>query len=116
VLAAKTLKVATDASWAPQSFMNDKNEMDGFDIDVAKEIGKHLGVSVEFVTPGLGHHHGRQVAGPLGHACWLDDADEGARRNLRFPGGLLLHARSSGRAQGQQGGKALRSRGQGRRS
>ncbi|MGJ7037063.1 polar amino acid transport system substrate-binding protein [Shinella sp. BE166] len=52
VLAAKTLKVATDANWAPQSFVNDKNEMDGFDIDVAKEIGKHLGVSVEFVTPG----------------------------------------------------------------
>lgn len=52
VLAAKTLKVATDASWAPQSFMNDKNEMDGFDVDIAKEIGKHLGVSVEFVTPG----------------------------------------------------------------
>lgn len=52
VLAAKNLKVATDASWAPQSFMNDKNEMDGFDVDIAKEIGKHLGVSVEFVTPG----------------------------------------------------------------
>lgn len=52
VLAAKTLKVATDANWAPQSFVNDKNEMDGFDVDVAKEIGKHLGVSVEFVTPG----------------------------------------------------------------
>jgi polar amino acid transport system substrate-binding protein len=52
VLAAKTLKVATDASWAPQSFVNEKNEMDGFDVDVAKEVGKHLGVSVEFVTPG----------------------------------------------------------------
>lgn len=52
VLAAKNLKVATDANWAPQSFVNDNNEMDGFDIDVAKEIGKHLGVSVEFVTPG----------------------------------------------------------------
>ena len=52
VLAAKNLKVATDANWAPQSFVNDKNEMDGFDVDIAKEIGKHLGASVEFVTPG----------------------------------------------------------------
>ncbi|MBY3095973.1 transporter substrate-binding domain-containing protein [Rhizobium laguerreae] len=52
VLAAKTLKVATDANWAPQSFMNDKNELDGFDVDVAKDIGRRLGVSVEFVTPG----------------------------------------------------------------
>lgn len=52
VTSAKVLKVATDANWAPQSFMNDKNEMDGFDVDVAKEIGNRLGVSVEFVTPG----------------------------------------------------------------
>jgi polar amino acid transport system substrate-binding protein len=52
VIAAGTLKVATDANWAPQSFMNDKNELDGFDVDVAKEIGKRMGVKVEFVTPG----------------------------------------------------------------
>ncbi|NLS00364.1 transporter substrate-binding domain-containing protein [Rhizobium sp. P38BS-XIX] len=52
VMAAKTLKVATDANWAPQSFMNDKNELDGFDIDVAKNVGQRLGVKVEFVTPG----------------------------------------------------------------
>ena len=45
------LKVATSANWAPQSFMNDKNEMDGFDVDVAREIAKRLGVEVEFVTP-----------------------------------------------------------------
>ena len=52
VMAAKTLKVATDANWAPQSFMNDKNELDGFDVDVAKNVGQRLGVKVEFVTPG----------------------------------------------------------------
>ncbi len=52
VMEAKLLKVATDANWAPQSFMNENNEMDGFDVDVAKEIGKRLGVPVEFVTPG----------------------------------------------------------------
>jgi len=52
ILAAKTLKVATDANWAPQSFMNDKNELDGFDVDVAKGIGERLGVAVQFVTPG----------------------------------------------------------------
>ena len=52
VMAAKDLKVATDANWAPQCFMNDKNELDGFDIDVAKDIGRRLGVKVEFVTPG----------------------------------------------------------------
>jgi len=45
------LKVATSANWAPQSFLNEQNEMDGFDVDVAKEIAKRLGAEVEFVTP-----------------------------------------------------------------
>lgn len=51
IMEAKTLKVATDANWAPQSFLNDNNEMDGFDVDVARELAKRLGVEVEFVTP-----------------------------------------------------------------
>ena len=45
------LKVATDANWAPQSFINDNNEMDGFDVAVAREIATRLGVEVEYVTP-----------------------------------------------------------------
>ena len=36
VLKEGVLKVATDANWAPQSFLNDDNKMDGFDVDVAK--------------------------------------------------------------------------------
>ena len=48
VMSSKVLKVATDANWAPQSFLNDKNEMDGFDVDVAKELAKRLGAKVEF--------------------------------------------------------------------
>lgn len=51
VLAKKELVVATSGSWPPQAFLNDKNEMDGFDIDVAKEVGKRLNVKVSFVTP-----------------------------------------------------------------
>ena len=51
VMKEGVLKVATDANWAPQSFINDKNEMDGFDVDVAKETAKRLGVKAEFVTP-----------------------------------------------------------------
>ena len=46
-----TLTVATSADWAPQSFLDDNNEMDGFDVDVAKEIAKRMGVDIEFVTP-----------------------------------------------------------------
>ncbi len=46
-----TITVATDANWAPQSFINDENKLDGFDVDVAKGIAKHLGMKIEFVTP-----------------------------------------------------------------
>jgi len=51
VMKAGTITVATDANWAPQSFINDKNELDGFDVDVAKGIAKQLGVEIKFVTP-----------------------------------------------------------------
>lgn len=64
VKSAGMLTVASDANWAPQSFLNDKNEMDGFDIDVAREIAKRMEVGVEFVTPAwdiitAGNWHGR---------------------------------------------------------
>jgi polar amino acid transport system substrate-binding protein len=56
--------VATSGKWPPQAFLNDKHEFDGFDIDVAKEIARRLGVKVSFDTPQFslmtgGHWHGR---------------------------------------------------------
>ena len=45
------LKIATDLNWPPQSFLNDDNQMDGFDVGVAREIAKRLGAEAEFVTP-----------------------------------------------------------------
>ena len=51
IRAAGVLTVATDSNWAPQSFLNDDNEMDGFDVDVAREIAARLGVAAAFVTP-----------------------------------------------------------------
>ncbi len=51
IMAAGVIKVSTDANYAPQSFLNDKGELEGFDISVAKEVAKRLGVKVEFVTP-----------------------------------------------------------------
>ncbi|MER9008113.1 transporter substrate-binding domain-containing protein [Mesorhizobium sp. M0862] len=52
VLATKTLTVAAGTNWGPVSHLNDKKELDGYDIDVAKAIAKSLGVQVKFVTPG----------------------------------------------------------------
>lgn len=51
ILAAGRLKVSTDANYAPQSYLNNKGELEGFDISVAKEVAKRMGVKVEFITP-----------------------------------------------------------------
>jgi len=51
IMKAKTIVVSTDANYAPQSFLNDKGELEGFDVSVAKEVAKRLGVKVKFITP-----------------------------------------------------------------
>ena len=51
VMSSGTLKIATDANWPPMSFLDDNGEMDGFDVSVAREVAKRLGVTAEFVTP-----------------------------------------------------------------
>ena len=50
----KVIKVATAANWPPQSFLGPDNKLQGFDIDVATEIGRRLGSKVDFVTPEYG--------------------------------------------------------------
>lgn len=45
------VRVSTDPNYAPQSFLNQQGEFEGFDVDVAREVAKRLGVEVEFVTP-----------------------------------------------------------------
>ena len=64
VMAAKHMTVATNSGWPPQSFLDENNEMVGFDIDVARDIAKRLGVEVSFETPEWavltgGHWNGR---------------------------------------------------------
>lgn len=51
VMDAGKLVVSTDPNYAPQSFLNDQGEMDGFDVDVSKEVARRLGVELEFTTP-----------------------------------------------------------------
>ncbi len=51
VMEKKAMVVATNSGWPPQSYLDDNNEMVGFDIDVSKEIAKRLGVDVSFETP-----------------------------------------------------------------
>jgi polar amino acid transport system substrate-binding protein len=44
------LKVATEAAFAPFTMINEKKELDGFDIDLIKEVGKELGLEVEITN------------------------------------------------------------------
>ncbi|MFN3705272.1 MAG: transporter substrate-binding domain-containing protein [Thermoflexales bacterium] len=52
VKANKKLRVSTDANYRPQSYFDEATKTwSGFDIDVARETARRLGVEVEFVTP-----------------------------------------------------------------
>lgn len=51
VMKTKTLTMSSDPEYPPQSFLNDQNQMDGFDIDVGKEIAKRMGAELKIVTP-----------------------------------------------------------------
>ena len=51
VIKAGVLTVSTDPNYAPQSVQKPDGTYEGFDIDVATEVAKRLGVTVKFVTP-----------------------------------------------------------------
>jgi polar amino acid transport system substrate-binding protein len=51
ILKAGKLVVSTDPKYPPQSELKSDGTYQGFDIDVATEIAKRLGVTVEFTTP-----------------------------------------------------------------
>lgn len=51
-------------SYPPFSFLNDQNQLDGFDVDVAKAVANKLGVTLKMETPSwevtaAGHWQGR---------------------------------------------------------
>ena len=45
------LTMSSDPDYPPQSFLNDQNEMDGFDVDVGKEIARRMNAELRIVTP-----------------------------------------------------------------
>jgi len=51
VLEAGVLVVSTDPNYAPQSFLNEAGELDGFDVNVAQEVAKRMGVELQFELP-----------------------------------------------------------------
>ncbi|TMK84579.1 MAG: transporter substrate-binding domain-containing protein [Actinobacteria bacterium] len=65
VKASGKLRVATDPAYPPQSsYDKASGKWEGFDVDVATEVAKRLGVKLQFVTPSwdiitAGHWNGR---------------------------------------------------------
>jgi len=51
IKANNELMIATDANWAPFSYIDDNGEMQGFDVEVGREIAKRMGVEARFITP-----------------------------------------------------------------
>ena len=51
IKAAGVIKVGTDPAYPPQSELKPDGTFEGFDIDVANEVAKRLGVTVKFDTP-----------------------------------------------------------------
>ena len=54
-LSAKTLKegtlvIATEGTYSPYSFYDEKNNLTGFDVDIARALAKELGLKAEFLT------------------------------------------------------------------
>ncbi|TPQ37663.1 MULTISPECIES: transporter substrate-binding domain-containing protein [Cupriavidus] len=47
---AGVLKIGLEGTYPPFGFRNPKNELDGFDVDVARAVAAKLGVKPEFVT------------------------------------------------------------------
>ena len=45
-----TLKVATEGTFSPFSYYNDKNELVGYDVDIARAVAEKLGLKIEFLT------------------------------------------------------------------
>lgn len=51
VMSNKSMMETTDRAYPPFSYIDDKGEVVGFDVDVARELAKRLGVDMKVETP-----------------------------------------------------------------
>ncbi len=49
-LAQGTLRVGMEANWMPFEYLDEQGELVGFDVDLARELGRRLGVQIRFVA------------------------------------------------------------------
>ena len=67
--AVTKIVVGLDDNFPPMGFRNEKNELIGFDIDMAKEAAKRLGLEVEFKPIDWGPKEA-ELSGKRGGALW----------------------------------------------
>ena len=95
------LTVSTDPAYPPQSELNKKtNEYEGFDIDVATEIAKRLGVDVAWQAPAWETIISGNWAGRWDASVGSMTTHRSARR-FWTPAAVLLHTCGHRRARGQ---------------
>ncbi len=98
-----TLTVSTDPAYPPQSSLNEQTgEYEGFDIDVATEIAKRLGVDVAWETPAWDVITAGSWNGRWDMTRRLDDADQRPAEGPLLHRALQLHAGRGGRRRRQQ--------------
>ena len=75
-----TISVATDSDYAPQSYIDDTGQPQGFDVDTAKRLGELLGVKVKFVYPYWATIPGKLAAGEfdvsIGSMAFTEERDK----------------------------------------
>jgi polar amino acid transport system substrate-binding protein len=52
IMASKKLVIGVNPTLPPLGIFNDKNEIDGFDVDIARKLGEMLGLKTEIVQVG----------------------------------------------------------------
>jgi ABC-type amino acid transport substrate-binding protein len=50
IKSAGVIRIAIEGAYPPYNFFNDKNQLDGFDVDVSNEVAKRLGVKPELIA------------------------------------------------------------------
>ena len=78
------MKVSTDPAYPPQSEQLPDGTFQGFDIDVANEIGRRLGVTVQFETPNFDLVQAGSWAGRWDVSVGSITVTESRKENLAF--------------------------------
>ena len=86
--------------YPPFAFINDKNELDGFDVDVAKAFAEKLGVKLKLELPGWETIVGGKWAGRWDVGITSTTPTEDRAKVLNFP---VIYYSVPGGACGQQG-------------